>query len=841
MTTLSYATRSVQDIATEHRLSLDQGLSESEVVSKRIRFGKNELKQESRSTWSILIRQLRSPFIYLLLGASLLAFLLGEAMDALLIIIFISINTGLGFFQEYRSEQTLQLLRQYAAARARVLRNGSPLLIPAEDLVPGDLVLLETGDRIPADLRLITVHSLSVDESAITGESVSVSKISGLLDTLPPGEYAATNLCFAGTMVVRGSAQGMVITTGIESTLGSIAHNAGERHESAFEKSIARFSAFILRLVIATLLLVFLLHLLIKGDTVDIPNLLLFSIALAVGVIPEALPVVTTFSLSRGARRLSEKHVVVRRLSAVEDLGSIEILCTDKTGTITENKLTVAHTFGAPRDILLKRANQGSDPDDGRIEPFDAALFAPLTKNIREEIESTTVVATVAFDPRTRFSAVVIEENGTHTLIVRGAPESLYPLCTLRAEDTAQAAVWCTEAGEHGERVLAIATRVLYPEEDSFAAAQTPHGLTFSGIVSFKDPIKASTVSAVHEAQALGIQVKIITGDSPDVAGAVAHDIGLIESPKEVMTGAQFESLSMHERHEAVRAYSVFARVSPEQKHEIVELLGESFEVGFLGEGINDVPALRAAGVSIVVQSASDISRDTADIILLEQSLGVIVAGIREGRIAVANTSKYIKATLASSFGNFYAVALVSLFIDYLPMLPIQILLLNLVSDFPMIAIAADTVDRTEIATPHSQNVRDILLIATLLGIVSTFFDFVFFGLFYDAAPAVLQTNWFIGSALTELAFLFSIRTRLPFWKGERIPSLIIFLTLTAAIATICIPFIPPLASLFKFATPSMTHLGIILITVITYFIATESVKLLYFRTLAQSIRPQRP
>jgi P-type Mg2+ transporter len=833
MNTLSYATRTIDDVAHEYAVTLEKGLSESEVQAKRSRYGTNKLGEKRHTALSILIRQLRSPFIYLLLGASLLAFVLGEAIDALLIVCFITINTAIGFFQEYRSEQTLRLLKQYVGARARVLRQGETVLIPAEDLVPGDVVLLETGDRVPGDLRLSSVHGLAVDESAVTGESVSVSKNTDVCARVPEGEFAGTNLCFAGTMVVRGSARGIVVTTGSESTLGRIAKGAGERHVSSFEKSIARFSTFILRLVIATLVLVFALHLLMHGADADIPNLLLFSIALAVGVIPEALPVVTTFSLSRGARILSEKHVVVRRLSAVEDLGSIEVLCTDKTGTITENKLTVSNVYGDDRAQIIMLANQGADPDDGRIEPFDSALFSALSEPERDSLQHLEVVATVAFDPRTRFSSVVMNEGPVRTLIVRGAPESVFSMTQIEQSVVQDAQKWCKDAGDHGERVLAVATRTLTHDEDAYLSAQTPTHLTFKGILSFKDPIKESTVRAIREAQALGLQVKIVTGDSPDVAGAVAYDIGLIDAPHDVMTGSIFESLGSHERHEAVRTYSVFARVNPEQKHEIVELLGESFEVGFLGEGINDVPALRAAGVSIVVQSASDISRDTADIILLEKSLEVIVAGIREGRIAVANTSKYIKATLASSFGNFYAVALVSLFIDYLPMLPIQILLLNLVSDFPMIAIATDAVDRAEIRKPHSQNVRDILLVATLLGIVSTFFDFVFFGLFQSAGASILQTNWFIGSALTELAFLFSIRTHQPFFRGEPVPRLILLLTGSAFFATICIPFVPALASLFKFTTPSLVHLAIILSTVLVYFIATESVKLLYYRTLA--------
>jgi len=356
------------------------------------------------------------------------------------------------------------------------------------------------------------------------------------------------------------------------------------------------------------------------------------------------------------------------------------------------------------------------------------------------------------------------------------------------------------------------------------------YDLEFLGVIGFVDPIKPSTFGAVKEAHELGVIVKILTGDSPAVSGAVGHEIGLIESQDEVITGDQFEALDPIQQYEAIEKYHVFARVSPEQKYTIVKMLQESHEVGFLGEGINDAPALKAAGVSIVVDSAADIARDVSDIILLKHNLKVVIDGIKEGRIVFANTTKYIKATLASSFGNFYAVAVVSLFVDFLPLLPLQILLINLLSDFPMIGIATDTVDQKEILKPKKQDVGGVLFITTVLGVVSAFFDFVFFGVFLKFPHEVLQTNWFVGSILTELVFLFSIRTRGVFWKSS-MPSLwIIGLSGAAACMTILIPYTRFGHEVFGFVSPSAAHMLIILLIVAVYLVSTEVIKLMYYR-----------
>lgn len=827
----AFSIHSNEELTLEFNTNLEQGLSYAQVETTRARFGRNELTRETHSAFSILVAQFRSPFIYLLFAASALAFFLGETIDSALILLFILINTGLGFYQEFHSEQTLRLLRKYHGAHARCVRDGHEHEIAVEELVPGDVVILETGDRIPADIIVLDAHALSVDESVLTGESVPVVKEAHM----PTGTGGAQNEGFSGTMIVHGSARALVVATGNASSIGTIGTlGADAHHPSSFERSIARFSAFIIRLVVATLGLVFLAHLLISGTDTDIPNLLLFAIALAVGVIPEALPVVTTFSLSRGALALAKRHVVVRRLSAVEDLGSIEILCTDKTGTITENKLTVAHVYG-DRDVVVTGANLGAEEDTDRTEPFDIALWNALDAHGQEVLTETPITASASFDPHTRRNAVIRAANGVRTLYVRGAPEALLSLCSSTSATRETLLAWCASEGALGHRVLAVATRILADHEDAHFVVESPDKLTLLGMVTFTDPVKESTRDAIEHARALGLSIKILTGDSVEVAAAVGMEIGLIHDHRAVLSGEQFAALSSHEKHASALSASVFARVTPEQKYEIIELLQEQAEVGFLGEGINDVPALRAAGVSLVVDSASDIARDVADIVLLDKSLDVIVDGIRAGRIAVANTSKYIKATLASSFGNFYAVAIVSLFVDFLPMLPLQLLLLNLLSDFPMIAIAADTVDASETSRPNMQSTRDILLVATVLGIVSTFFDFLFFGLFMNSGASTLQTNWFIGSALTELVFLFSIRSRLPFYKAKRPPTFILLLTLSAFAATICIPFVPFFANIFRFTPPSFAHLGLILGIVAVYFVSSESVKLLYYRLIANT------
>lgn len=808
------------------------GLTTAEASTRLNKNGPNEIASDETGPLTLLLRQLKSPFNYLLTGAALISFAMGDHLEGGLIFLFIVINTLLGFSQEYHSNKALKLLKQFVVTNARVRRNGHEQTIPSRELVVGDVILLEAGDIIPADARVIEIQALTVDESILTGESIQVTKITEALSKESAQAFEAKNILFSGTHIASGRAIGIVIGTGKDTAVGTISHLTGEtRHESSFEKGIGKFSGFILRLVLITLVLVFIAHLIFKRGEISPFELLLFSIALAVSVIPEALPIVTTISLSKGALKLAQNHVVVKRLSAIEDLGSIEVLCTDKTGTITENRMKVAAVEAEDKDCALRYATLASaclgEKERDANNAFDIALWKNCDAACQRDLQIMTRKGEIPFDPERKRNSVLVQEGTSHLLIVRGAPETILKACSTDKKEQDHLTTWVTKQGILGHRVLAVASKSMGTTE-TYAVKDEETGMTLHGLIAFEDPVKASTHDAIQDAQKLGIAVKILTGDSKEVAGAVAQQIGLIDNEESVLTGAEFEVMTDAERAMTVREHHVFARVSPEQKHAIIQELKKHFEVGFLGEGINDAPALKAANVGIVVQEASDVAREAADIVLLEQSLEVIIRGVREGREVFANTLKYIKATLAANFGNFYAVAISSFFIKTLPMLPLQLLLVNLLSDFPMIGIATDTVDIEELRRPRSYQPREIIKAATVLGIVSTVFDFLFFSLFFRNAPAILQTNWFMGSILTELIFIFSIRTQLPFWRSTRPSNAILGLTSMAALATLILPYTNVGQRWFQFIPPSGTHLSIILSVTVLFFIASELTKLTY-------------
>lgn len=813
--------------------SRSAGLAPAEVADRLRREGPNRLPGQTIRWWQILFRQFRSAFVYLLVGAAGLSLLLGEVVDGLLIVLFILINAVLGFYQEHQSERTLNELQRFVRPRTRVRRAGREEQVDSELIVPGDLVILEPGDRGPADLRLIETTDLVVDESVLTGESVTVEKTPQPLaaPTAEPG--GAVNLVFAGTTVVSGGGLGVVVLTGPRSTLGQLARLTLEtEREGTFERSLRNLSRFVLRLTAVTLALVYAGNLLLKGPAADPVELLIFAIALAVSVIPEALLVVTTFSLTRGARELARHHVVVKRLSSIEDLGSIEVLCTDKTGTLTKNELRVAAVSTTDEAALITAAalalhNPGAQEPS---EPFDRAIWERLTDLERQAVRRADRLASVPFDPERRRVSVLVRRSGDEEVIVRGAPETVLDLCEGLDSDQRQLAEqWAADRGQLGQRVLAVAHRrgQTAVEEDLEALEQR---LSFLGLIAFTDPLKLSARQAVPQARALGVRIVILTGDSPEVAAAVAREIGLIRSADEVMTGQAFDRLPVDEQTAALDRLSVFARVTPQQKFRIIALLEHRFEVGFLGEGINDAPALKRADVGVVVQGAAEIARQAADLLLLERNLTVLIEGIRLGRQAFANTTKYLKATLASNFGNFYAVGLASFLIVDLPFLPIQLLLINLLSDFPMIAVATDRVDPVDLHRPRHYDLKRTAFLATVLGVVSTVFDFIVFVLFSRISLTVLQTNWFVASILTELAFLFSIRTRYPVWRARPPSGTVVWLTLVAALVTLVLPFTDPGQSFFHFTPPTGRHLLLIVSLVALYFVVSESVKILYYR-----------
>lgn len=812
----------------------DKGLPLSVASSRLLDVGKNELTGKETTWQQILLRQFKSAFIYLLLVAAIISFFLGDSkLDAILILLFLVINATLGFFQEYRAENSLKLLKSFVDRKTRVRRDGKEFSVSVSEIVPGDIVVLDAGDMIPADGYFLRAESVTVDESPMTGETEPAVKVAGPLQEMPADFYAATNIGFSRTTLLSGDAELLIFATGKQTQVGAIAKSMQEAESpSAFEEGISKFSRFILKLVLTTIPIIFVLNFIIHKDTIDIPEFLLFSIALTVSVIPEALPLVTTLSLSRGALELAKRHVVPRRLSAIEDLGSINILATDKTGTITENKLTVSSVWGE-ESAVLEYALMGPLSDmhanETQNSVFDKALLLYSSAGAQQSLKGIVRVDALPFDPIRRRSTILVDHDKKAFLVMRGAPEVVFS--ATKKKMPAPAIAWVKEQGRNGSRTLAVAYKEVPYGVHKTIEEKDESGFTMVGMIAFADPLKPSTKRAVEHAKKLGVTVKIITGDSREVAGWVGYQAGIIASQDDVITGEELEKLSPEEKLFAVEKYNVFARTMPLQKYEIIQLLQKKNLVGFLGEGFNDAPALKLAHVGLAVENASDIAQDASDVVLLNPSLEVIIDGIKEGRKIFANSMKYLRATLTSNFGNFFALAFSSLFIPYLPMLPIQILLLNLLSDFPMISIATDNVDDDELRSPKGYQVTELTTIAIVLGVVSTFFDFSFFGYFVQFEDhKVLQTMWFIGSILTELVLLFSIRTALPFWRAKRPAKVVMWFTGVASVVTLLLTYLPLGRELFGFVYPEMKYLSVALGLVVLYFISTEAVKLLFYR-----------
>lgn len=809
-----------------------KGLAADEAAVRRAALGWNEIARNKKSARDILIRQVASPFIYLLVLAAGIAFVTGEHLDAGMVVLFMFTNTALGFFQEYRAEKAVDVLMRYWQDTTHALRDGKLVIVKARELVPGDVVRLQAGDKIPADVRFLRADGVTVDESVLTGESASVIKDAATTATAPRDYFEATNIGFSGTALLTGEAEALVIATGKSAALGEIASLTAEtKTVSAFEKQIGSFSAFILKLVVVTLAFVFALNLGLKGLG-RIEELILFSIALTVGVIPEALPVVSTIAMSRGAQRMAGRKVIVKRLSAIDDLGSIDILCTDKTGTITQNSLHVADVHAADQDACLRYALLGSsflgEKEKQPNNAFDVAVWRHVGADVRRASAKVKKIGELPFDPVRRRNAVLIEESGERTLVVRGSPDEVLALCK-RVDDPLALGKHLAAQGLAGNRTIAVAVR-------RDMAAHTPteadeRDLELMGVIAFHDPLKRDAAAAVRRAASLGVQIKILTGDSKEVAGAVAHKLHLVTDALEVMTGAAFDALEPDAQVRAVHDYHVFARVNPRQKFAILALLQQKNVVGFLGEGFNDAPGLKMANVGLAVEGASDIAKEAADVILLNRSLSVIFDGIEEGRRTFANTIKYLKVTLAGNFGNFYAVAVASFFIDFLPMQPVQILLLNLLTDVPMITIAADTVDSSELRKPKHYDARHIVLYASVLGFVSSIFDFATFAIFHRFGAGTLQSMWFTVSTLTEIGLIYSLRTSRFFMRGARPPVSIVALSAFAVVMSVAIPFSPLGAKLFGFTKPMPGHLLIGAAIVVMYLIATETVKLYLAKT----------
>lgn len=763
----------------------------------------------------IFLRQFQNSFFYLLIAAAIISLFLGERLDTMVITVILFVNASLGFIQEYRSQKLLKKLELLIDQKVRVRRGGEIVIVSQKNLQLNDLIVIESGDRIPADVVVTKTQLLQTDESAITGESLPVAHTIG--DKL-----------FMGSSVVDGTADGKVVALGGDTEFGKIsAHTMQISTRSQFEEDVDGFSKKLMVIVLITLGGLLVAHLLFGRTHLNLPTLLLFIVALAIGIVPEAMPLVTTLAMTRGASLLAHQKVVVKKLAAVEDLGNIMVLCSDKTGTVTEGNMTVAGRYIVRPDFfdtacLLSFGNSGVENEKVR-GAFNQAIWDSLSEKTRSQRNVFQILWEDPFDPQTRKTDVVASLNGETWAISRGAPEGFLN----QEKKQKQFFEWITAQGLLGRRVLAFSGKKI--ENKSQYGHRDFEKNPILGFLSFSDPLKVTAKNALEEAERLGVDVRLITGDSPEVAFAVGKQLGMIEKRTDVMTGPELDALQGAAKHDAILNKKIFARIYPIQKEEIVRALSVLGPVGFIGDGVNDAPALKAATVGIAADHATDVAREAASIILLKKDLHVIIGGIRKGREIFANIEKYLTFTLIGNFGTFYSIAIISLVTPFLPMLPVQILLSNLLSDLPMITIATDRVDPDRVKKPVKSQLNRLLIFSLILGVISSLFDFLFFAIYKGNPEALLQTLWFIFSVVTELILIFSIRTRKWVWHATRPSPLLVIVTIFAFIGTIGIP-LSNTGIFFHFVHPPAWAWTTLALLTAVYFVSTEISKRVFIR-----------
>jgi Mg2+-importing ATPase len=794
-----------------------------------------------RTELVLLLRQFSNPITLLLVFATLVSAVLGEATDATIILAIVLLSGLLSFWQEYRASRAVEELLASVHVTVEVWRDGARTFVPSIEIVPGDVVVLGTGDLIPGDSLLLGADQLLVDEAPLTGESYPVEKAPSVLDVATP-VASRGNALFLGTHVVRGNATAVVVHTGAETELGRIARELDRRPPATrFERGLAEFGRLLLWVMVVITGLILVANVLLARPIVES---FLFSVALAVGLTPQLLPAIVSISLSLGARRMARAKVVVKRLSAIEDLGGMDVLCTDKTGTLTQGQVRLAGALGLdgrPSRRVLEDAHLNAFHHTGFPNPIDDAIMA--AEHI--DVSSTRRLGELPYDFQRRRLSVHIAQDGGSVLITKGAVEDVLLACD-RAEVGDGTALPLADTGAavrerfaalsaQGYRVLGVARRAL--DLDHQVIADDEIGLTFVGFLTFLDPPKPGIARTLRELEALGITLRMVTGDNRLAAAHTARSVGL--DCRTVLTGHDIESLDDGELARIATEEGVFAEVDPLQKERIVRALRRSGrDVGFLGDGINDAPALHAADVGISVDTAADVARDAASVVLLEKDLGVLMDGIRLGRQTFANTLKYVFVTTSANFGNMASMAGATLLLPFLPLLPLQILLINFLSDLPATTIATDAVDPEQVRRPGVWDIGLIRSFMVTFGLVSSAFDFLTFGvlrLVFDASPETFRSGWFLESVATELVVMLILRTHRPFFRSRPSTPLLTASSLVALV-TLAIPFSPMAEPLGLTAVPTPLLLALGAITA-AYVVATELAKR-RFHGSWQSSRP---
>ncbi len=820
---------------TDMYASLDAralGLDGKEADKRLSSFGPNEFsKAPHKSLIADLFERFRSPLVLQLLIIATVSALMGELVSAIIVCSMILLSVGLSFILDQRSNHEVEALGKRVQSRSYVLRDGVETEVKMAELVPGDVVVLQAGSIVPADVRLIFAKDFFVSESALTGESMPVEKTA--IDSAPrQSALALTNACFMGTSVTSGTARAVVINTGTRTLFGAVSKKLSEkRAETSFDKGIRAFTWLMIRFMLVLVSAVFLIVGLTKGQWLEA---LLFALSVAVGLTPEMLPMIVTVNLAKGALAMASKKVIVKKLPSIQNLGAINILCTDKTGTLTQDRVVLEHhvdIIGNKSDEVLNYAYLNSYFQTGLKNLLDRAVIEHVDLNVDE----CRLVDELPFDFQRRRMSVVVEYEGDNVLICKGAVEEIYSCCTHYQIDEeiyplidmirADLFEEVEKLNREGFRVLGIAYRE-FARSRSVFSVEDESQLVLLGYIAFMDPPKESALEAVRLLGNAGVHVKVLTGDNGLVTEKVCRDVGI--EFKKAMTGSELAGLESAQFSERVRTCDVFVKLSPGQKQDIVrELRAQGNVVGYMGDGINDAMALKTADVGISVDSAVDVAKEAADIVLLEKSLLVLEEGIMEGRRIFANIIKYIRMGASSNFGNMFSVLGASYLLPFLPMQPLQILSNNLLYDFSQTGIPMDNVDQDQIARPVQWNIANIKRFMMFIGPISSIFDYATFALMWfffkvgastDPALSVLhreglvhlfQTGWFVESLLTQTLIVHIIRTRkIPFIQS-RASAPMMLTTLAVMSLGIWLPYSPFAAALGLVALPPLYWLWI--------------------------------
>ena len=807
------------------------GLTEAEASERLASDGANEIAGSRRTYWLVnFARRLANPLIAILLVASVVAGITGDRASFVIIVAVVLLSTLLDIVQERRAEATADALRRSIALTASVMRDGAKRDIPVAALVRGDVVLLSAGDLVPADGLVLAANAAQVNQAMLTGEAYPVEKRPDGQAGVPIGD--APNALLHGSSIVGGTATMLVVETGGRTQFGQIAQSlSAAQPPTAFERGIHRLGILIVRLTIFLVLFVLLAHIALGRPALQS---FLFAMALAVGLTPELLPMIVTVGLARGAKRMAAGQVVVKRLSAIHDLGQMDVLCTDKTGTLTDAHIVmVAHPGpdGEDRERVAELAAVNAQFETGLKSPLDDAL---LLHGQGHPIEGWTKIDERPFDFERRRVSVLAEKDGARIEIVKGAPETILALCTLveanggellPLDDERRAALVALhgERAAQGLRLLGVAWKPA--QGRTRIEADDDCGLAFVGYCVFVDPPKASASRAVARLEAAGVRIKVISGDAGIV---IEHVVKALDLPVEgLLTGEEIAGLNDMALAARVEQVDIFARVTPDQKMRIVRALqARGHTVGFLGDGINDAPAIHAADVGLSVDGATDVAREAADMILLAPDLGVLADGVAEGRRTYANIMKYIRMGTSSNFGNMLSMALASLYLPFLPLTAVQVLLNNMLYDLSQIGIPLDTADAADVARPRCWDMKGLVRFTAIMGPLSSVFDIATFFLLltlFHVGVGEFRAAWFVESMATQILVIFSIRTAGRFWKSRPHPALVIS-SLTCLGVAVALPYLP-FAATFGFAAPSPLVMGSLALLVLVYLALAESIK----------------